>query len=260
VGARPREGLAGLDLLRRFVTEVDGPARIVRLHPRTGFVPPAGAERIAVRRGHRAVVAPGAVDGVGEGSFVLDTGASIEVVVTAYELVGLSPRRRGAAASLGRRDEARSPDYWTEVPGLAVGPFRFPATTIVGRDRERDRVGGSLGLVGMGLLRHLRVAYDLDHASLWAVPGPSYRALVAAGLEVEDGPGGSVAVTRVVPGGSAAAAGVRLHDVVLAVDGQPVRGGAEAVRAALGVQGAARRRLRLGRDGAMAHVVVALSP
>lgn len=260
MGARPPEGLAGLDLLRRFVTEVDGPAGVVRLHPRAPWAPPAEAQRIAVSRGRHAVLAPGAVDGVGAGSFVIDTGASIEAVVTAYELVTLHPRPRGAAAALGQRDEARSPDYWTEVSGLAVGPFRFPATPVVGRDAERDRVGGSLGLVGMGLLRHLRVAYDLEHASLWAVPGPSYRALLAVGLEVEDGPGRTVVVTRVVPGGSAAAAGVRADDVVLSVDGRSVRGGADAVRVALGERRAVGRRLGLGRDGATVQAVVALSP
>lgn len=258
MGARPREGLAGLDLLRRFVTEVDGPAQVVRLHPKDRFVPATGAVRIAVPRTRRWVEARGAVVGLAEGSFQVDTGAAVDAVVTSFELVSRHPRRRGAAAGLGQRDDPRSPDYWTEVPGIVFGPFRFPATPIVGRDRDRDRVGGSLGLVGMGLLRHLRVAFDLDRASLWAVPGPSYRALLATGLEVEDGPDGSVVVTRVIAGGNAAAAGLRAHDVVLAVDGHPVRGGANAVRAALGDGGARARRLRLARDGAFVGAVVAI--
>ena len=253
MGARPIEGLAGLDLVGRFVAEVDGPGALVRLYPRDGFTPDAGAARIAIRRTRHEVIAPGAVEGVGAGSFVVDTGASVEAVVTAMGLLRAHRRRGSADALLGPlRDEASSPDYWTEVPGLALGPFRFPATPVVGRDRERERVGGgTLGLVGMGLLRHLRVAFDLRHASLWAVPGPSYRALLRAGLEVEDTPEGDVLVTRVVPNGSAAVAGLRLEDQLLAGDGRPVRGGAAGVRVALADEHVAARRLRLRRGGAV---------
>lgn len=256
MGARPPEGLAGLDLLRRFVTDVDGPAEVVRLHPPAAFTPAPGAKRIGVLRTHRAVIAPGSVPRVGAGELIVDTGAPVEAVLTSLAMLAAFPRLPGSGANLAQRDDMRSPDYWTEVPSISIGPFAFPATPVVGRDRERERVGASLGLVGMGLLRHLRVAFDLEHASLWAAPGPSYHALVAAGLEVEDGPRGNVVVTRVVRGGNAEAAGIRRHDEVLAVDGRLARG-ADAVRRALG-QHTPLRRLRIARGDQLVTATVAV--
>ena len=117
----------------------------------------------------------------------------------------------------------------------------------------------TLGLIGMGTMRHLRMIFDFRNRTVYASAGPGYQALVRSGMTLEDADGelGGAFVSRVVPDSRAWSAGVRAGDVLLRVDGVTVRGaldGREAVAAHVG----GHARLAFLRSERPRNVVVAL--
>lgn len=221
-------GLLGLDFFRRYVIELDGSARRMTLLPRSTFRPAAGHALMRTFGLGRSLLVRGEVIGVQSGELLLDTGAPLGVVVHSPMMAAVHPRRRGSDIQLGvGRDVGRSPDYVAEIAGLRLGPFPLPAMPAIGRDRERERLGGAVALVGMGVMRHFRLAFDASSQWLYAWPGESYGALVRAGVELEDNlePNRGARVSRVVclGEGGCAFGGLEPDDVVVRIERERVR-------------------------------------
>jgi hypothetical protein len=75
------------------------------------------------------------------------------------------------------------PEYRSRIAGLWLGPFEFPAMDVLARDRDKNgniNTSADLALVGMGLMRHFRLAFDVKNAQLHAWPGPTYWPLLRA--------------------------------------------------------------------------------
>lgn len=253
-------GLVGADFFRRAVVDIDSPNRVVRLVPRERFERTTDAYplRLLAPLTHTPYVL-GEVLGVDEGLIVLDTGASLDIVVHSPRMSSIHPRRPGTGIVLGAlTDLTRSADYLSEIDGLRIGPFPFPAMPAVGRDRERERIGEGIALVGMGLMRHFRLAFDMRDGLVYASPGPSYGALVRAGLELEDD-GSEVRLAKILPRGSADAAGLREGDVLLEVAGRRLAR-AEAAESALADARGGRARMRVRREDRERIVTIALDP
>jgi hypothetical protein len=171
------QGLIGTDVFRRFVVDVDSPAGVLRLHDPARFRPSRGDTPIPVwGTSIGMVTVHGEVLGVDEGKIVLDTGAPLDIVVTAWQMASAHPRHNGDSVQLGVEGEV-SPEYLSRIDGLWLGPFEFPAMDVFARDRDKHgniNTSGAVALVGMGLMRHLRLAFDLKNAQIHAWPGPSY--------------------------------------------------------------------------------------
>ncbi len=253
-------GLLGDDFFRRAVVDIDSPSRVVRLVPRERFERTADAYplRLYAPLSHTPFVR-GEVLGVDEGLIVLDTGAALDIVVHSRRMSSEHPRRSGAEIALGMlQDLTHSPDYLSEIDGLRIGPFPFPAMPAVGRDRLRERIGGGIALVGMGLMRHFRLAFDMHDQLVYAWPGPSYGALVRAGLEVEDD-GADVRVAKVLPRSTSELAGIREGDVLVEI-GAHRSGRARLAERALADARGGRARLRVRRAERERVVTIALEP
>ena len=248
-------GLLGCDVFRRFVVDVDAPAGVLRLHPRGSFALPPGGAWIASVRSSQHVAVPGEIPEIGRGAILLDTGADLHLVVDDPAMKFAHPRTPGSDAWLAARcDDCVTPDYWTSVDGVRVGPLRFPALPAIGRDR--DPVSGGIALAGMGLMRHLRTAFDVAARRVWLEPGPSYHALRRTGLELVDDDDAAL-VTHVSAHSSADAVGVRVGDRITAVDGRPTPGARAAERALARWSGTAPR-IAVDR-GARGRTIVALA-
>lgn len=229
-GVGDAAGLLGVDVLAKMVVDVDSPRRTLVLHGRDAF-DASDAESLWVKGlSHGSVSVRGEVDGVAEGDLVLDTGAPIDVVVHHVAMATAHPRKRGQDVGMTWGEVEISPDYAAEIDGLTLGPFHFPAMPAIGRDRQRERVGGGVALVGMGLMRHFRMAFDLGRQLVHVWPGDSYLTLDRAGVEVDERDGVAV-LTRVAPKSVSAAAGLRAGDIVRSVNGKPMRSAPEVVGA-----------------------------
>ncbi len=178
-------GLIGTDVFRRFVVDVDSPAGVLRFHDPSRFrLRPFDARRAdlpiwGTSIGH--VCVHGEVWDVAEGMVVLDTGAPLDIVVTATEMSALHPRGRDDSVGLGVESEV-TPEYASRIDGLSLGPIDFRAMSVFARDRDKHgniNTSGSVALVGMGLMKHFRLAFDVKNAQLHAWPGPTYYRLLA---------------------------------------------------------------------------------
>jgi S1-C subfamily serine protease len=116
----------------------------------------------------------------------------------------------------------------------------------IGRDRERERLGCGVALVGMGLMKHFRVAFDLGHQLVHLGPGDSYVALDRAGLELEERDAGAV-VVRVAARSESQRAGLKPGDVLRAVNGKRVTTARDALAAIAASKNEAR--VTVSRDG-----------
>ncbi len=233
-------GLLGTDVFAHYVVDVDSPERTLRIWPRDVFQAPAGAVRLRGGDQRGSVTVGGAVDEIGPMALVLDTGAPINVIVGGSRMHVLHPRERGNDASLTWAEQDVSPDYLTEVGGLHFGPFGFPKMPAYSRDRQNDRLFGPLAdggaLVGMGILRHFRIAFDLRAGFVHVVPGASYRVLRRLGVEIDDRDGVAT-ITRVVGQDRAWRPTFREGDVVRAVNGRSVGLRADALSALASARG-----------------------
>lgn len=251
-------GLLGADFFRRFVVDVDTPQRIVRFVPHDRFEPAHDATAMLLHGTlSGSMMVTGEITGVARGPIILDTGAQNRVVVHAPAMAAVNPRHAGSSVGRWYGDMVEAPDYLTEVGGLSLGPYDFPRMPAWGRDRERDRLGGGIALVGMGTMRHLRMSFDLRNRIVYASAGAGYQALARAGVELDDSPDGGAWVTYVVPGSPAAQRGIREDDTLVGVDGAAVYDAVQA-RGLLANHRGAIARLTLHRADVYRDVVLAL--
>jgi hypothetical protein len=237
-------GLLGMDLMSRYVVDVDGPASMLRIWPRQAFVASvfsgvAFTDLPYWGASHGMVVVGGAVDELGPMPVLVDTGAPLNVVVGGPAMHSRHPRQRGEEMRLSEDD---SYDYTSEVEGFHFGPFGLPRMPAMGHDRRPDLPfldsGGALG--GLGVLRHFRIAVDSRRGVVHVAPGPSYVVLTRLGFEIDDR-NGAPTITRIVYGEHDWNKPLRVGDVVRAVDGRKVRSRTEALARIAG----AKRQVRV---------------
>lgn len=237
------DGLLGRDFFRQVILDVDTPRRRVVMWNAERFQPTEDMERLRLRRGRARVE----VQDVVAGEMLLDTGMPPNLVVHHWRMSFKHPRHRGEDAFLSMQDRLRSPEYHTDIKGLTLGSFSLPRMRAVGRDREREELGGGIGILGMGVMRHFRLAFDMRGGWLHVAPGATYHLLARLGLEIDEGPLGPT-IARIVRWSPAEEADVREGDVVLAIDGHPFEDVLE-LRAHLAHHPGPFARLMLSRRG-----------
>ena len=230
--ASDEAGLLGMDVLSRYVVDVDAPKSTLRIWPRDRFsaapgqfidVPYWGAS-------HGAVVVGGAVDEIGPMPVIVDTGAPLNLVIGGIAMHMKHPHHRDDEVVL-REDDTAS-DYATEIDGFHLGPFGLPRMPVLGHDRVPDLpfLDSGEALVGLGVLRHFRFAIDAHHSLVHFAPGPSYYVLSRHGLEIDDR-NGAPTITRIVEGQYDWRKPLREGDIVLSVNDRKVTNRTDALLA-----------------------------
>lgn len=235
-------GLLGMDLMSRYVVDVDGPASTLRIWPRERFragvaftdVPFWGAS-------HGQVIVSGEVDDDEPVPVLVDTGAPVSLVVGGPAMHAAHPHESHGEDAMLREDDGAAADYWTDVDAFRLGPFALPRMPVVGHDRRPDLpfLDDDAALVGLGVLRHFRFAIDAGRGVVHVAPGPSYTVLERFGIEIDER-GGAPTVTRIVDGEHEWRKPLNEGDVVLAVDGRHVRSRDDALAAIAGARGDVR--------------------
>lgn len=270
------DGLIGLTAFDGYIVEVSATDGQLRLHPRGGFVPPSGAQRMPVRydRGIRPLV-----------SVQLSLPGGRTTNATAYFDLGMSGSLRLTtrfADSLGLAEEVCGPDRIAAPDSSEVGlggvlasiRTRLPAvrlhddapveSLVVTLARERDGADAAPAwdvLVGWSLMRRHDWWFDAHGGRLWFRPNPralSPEGSAQAGLEfapLRGEPGEPLVVAAV--SGASVAAGVLVGDTLLRLDQQHVAGSdAERVRTQLSWSPARAHPLVLRRGGPERRVLI----
>jgi hypothetical protein len=221
----PLAGFIGYELLARFATRLDYDSKTLTITPRQDFR--YGGEGIRVPlsfTGHIPVV-PAAADGT-TGRFMLDTGSSGALTlrrefVEAHDLEVRHPdalriKSVGAAgpfeAILMRLDRFDIADSRIERPAT-----RFAA--IRGEGLPFTHIDGS---IGYEILRQSAITFDFLRREVWFEHSGAFGTRTgqgSPGFQAIRAEGGGFSVMTVVPDTAAAAAGIRVGDLIMEVEG-----------------------------------------
>jgi hypothetical protein len=216
----PRAGLLGLELFERFAVRIDRARKEVTLTPLGNFKGGSGTA-LPIRFIEDAPLTKGAYNGV-PGDFEIDSGNAGPTIIEGYWA-----HEHGLDVALARGlhwSAGGGYEQWLSRGDLEIGPIKLPHQIVsyVGqpvRGAESTRL--QAGLAGEWVFHCFDMTYDYDRRVVWVGP-PGHCAdppFNHAGLRLtKDGEG--LAVTLVVPGTPAEAAGIKPGDRILSIGGK----------------------------------------
>ena len=218
--------IIGYELFKRFTVRIDYDKHLLTFTLPSRFTYSGIGTAVPFRFNDRIPEVDGSVDGVA-GAFTIDTGAGGSVrlnrpFVEAHKLrdrykpgydriigYGVGGSERGGVVRLGR----------LTLGGVGVKGVRAALTTAVAGGGADKAVAGN---VGEGFLHRFNLTFDYARMRIIFEPNSHY-----AEPESEDRTGlvldpnaPNLLVSDVVPGSSAAAAGIKIGDVIETVNGQ----------------------------------------
>jgi membrane-associated protease RseP (regulator of RpoE activity) len=223
--------LLGGVLFAAAVVEIDYPNARMALHDPANFRPDSDAQALPLAPSgwsRRCVLAR--IEDLPPAYFSLDTGSDTAVTIFAgyvktHDLLrGRSPWSQTLLAGLG----GMTPETVATLARFALGGFEWtgvPAKFHQGGGFGMFNTASLAGNLGAGILSRFRVVLDYPHDKMYltaAVDGqtrPFDRNHLGLFLRIEPD---HLAVIFVAPNSPAAAAGWKVGDRIVAVDGQPV--------------------------------------
>jgi len=225
----PRAGILGLELFERFAVRLDRRAHSLTLTPLAGFRHSGPGVALPLRFNEDAPQTRGAVAGL-PGDVELDTGNSGPAIVEG---------RWASAHGLGRRFSTGVVASGSGVGGdykeivshaaLRLGAFDLPDELVsyVGVvERGSESMRDIAANLGEPILAQFDVTFDYDHHQVWLnpLPGRRPRPYNRAGLGLSKVGEAPFKVGLVIAGSPAERAGLRVGDLVTAIDGRPASG------------------------------------
>lgn len=222
------KGLIGYEVFRRFVVRVDYEHNLITLTLPSAFAYKGEGTVVPFQFNEHIPQVDGAIDGL-EGKFDIDTGSRASLTV-----LGPFAEKHDLAAHYGAKLEAVT--GWG-VGGAARGLVTRAKVLRLGKVEVHDPVTelslqkkGSFinpyvaGNVGAGVLKRFNIIFDYQHQQLifernanYGKPDVFDRSGMWMNLSGE-----TFEVMDVIANGPAAAAGLKVGDRILAIDGRPV--------------------------------------
>jgi hypothetical protein len=229
------DGVLGAPFFDRFAISIDVEAQVLELfEPKTSRQEKkGGAFQIVLEGGLPYVEATIRLPGHRSlsGSFLIDAGADSAVLlyspfVDKHGLLGASPR--AAPDTRGAEHENLEAVSRADSLRLAHLVLRQPLVTLSRSTRGRLADPRHAGLIGAEVLRRFQIVFDYSQRRMTLRPNSHFAEAFdydASGLTLQaQGPDLSTfEVRRVLPGSPGADAGLQADDVLLALDGQPVK-------------------------------------
>ena len=226
-------GILGYDLFKRFVVDIDYAAKLMGLHEPLAYEYRGTGQSIPLNVQHDgAIYVKARVQAPGgkpiEGEFVIDTGGN-RILLLARSFV----EQHRIMESVGKTLAVKGGGVGGEIH-LAMGRLkslelgRFVITNpLTGFTRVGEIAdAGKAGNIGGGFLRRFRVIFDYSRKRM--ILEPNSRLTEADEFDMSGASLGSeppaftvIKVVRLRPDSPAAQAGLKAHDVIIAVDGQP---------------------------------------
>jgi len=220
-------GLIGYEVFRRFVARVDYEHHLITLTVPSAFAYQGDGTTVPFQFNAHIPQVDGAIDGI-EGKFDIDTGSRSSLTV-----LGPFAEKHDLATHYGAKLEAVT--GWG-VGGAARGLVTRVKVLRLGKVEVRDPVTelslqkkGSFinpyvaGNVGAGVLKRFNITFDYQHQQLILERNANFDkpdVFDRSGMWLNQADE-TFEVMDVVAGGPAAAAGLKIGDRILAIDGRP---------------------------------------
>ena len=225
----PMQGMVGFEVFKRFVTRIDyGSSTITLIEPKSFDAVDAGTPIKFEFNGDVPQV-QGAFEGI-PAKFDIDTGARDELTLTmpfvqANDLRARHPKGVETVDGWGVGGPARG--YVARSGEVALGPVKVPSvvTSMSIQSKGAFSSASFQGNIGGGLLKRFVVTFDYGNQVMYlkALPEPvaDVGTFDRSGMWI-NGSSGGFEVVDVSANGAAQAAGIRVGDVITAIDGKPV--------------------------------------
>ena len=220
-------GLIGYEVFKRFIVKVDYENNILTLTVPAAFTYEGnGAKLPFVFNAHIPQV-DGSIDGI-PGKFDIDTGsrASLDILkpfVEKHDLVAKYNAKFEAVTGFGVGGAARSLLTRAKVLQLGTVEVHNPVTELSVQEKGAFTSPYVAGNVGAGVLKRFNITFDYMHQQLIFEPNANYDkpdVFDRSGMWVNQA-ASAFEVMDVTTGGPAAAAGIKVGDKIVQVDGHP---------------------------------------
>ncbi len=249
----PQAGLIGYEVFKRFVVRVDYERSQLTLQlPRT-FTYDGGGVVVPFKFDDQIPQVEGSIDGI-PGKFNIDTGSrgSLDIHKPFAEQNDLKTKlgaRYEAVTGWGVGGAARSLVARAHELRLGEVVISSPVTELSLQQKGAFSNPYVAGNVGAGVLKRFNILFDYEGKRLIFEPNANNAApdvYDRSGMWINRS-GSSLAVVDVTRGGPAEAAGLKVGDAIVAVDGAPISDGALV---------ALRKRFRTAPAGATIRLTV----
>ncbi|MGA9207718.1 MAG: aspartyl protease family protein [Terriglobales bacterium] len=258
-------GLIGYEVFRRFIARVDYEHHLLTLTVPSAFAYKGDGTTVPFLFNAHIPQVDGEIDGIA-GKFDIDTGsrASLSVLgpfAEKHDLAAHYGARIEAVTGWGVGGAARSLVTRAKVLRLGKVEVHDPVTELSLQKKGAFVNPYVAGNVGAGVLKRFNITFDYQHQQLIFERNANYDkpdVYDRSGMWLNQS-GETFEVMDVVAGGPAAAAGLKIGDKILAIDGRPVSQlSLPAVRQQLKSEPGTRLRLAIQSGEQKREVVLVL--
>ena len=225
----PMPGMVGYETFRRFVTRVDYGAGTITLIKPDAFDPRDAGAAIPVVFDGNGIEVQATYKGV-SGKFQIDTGSRASLTINGPFAAKYNLARDGKGIDAVTGWGIGGPSRAVAMRGdaLSIGPVTVNGAVVeVSTDKGGDFAAGSIaGNIGAGILKRYIVTLDYEHSRIYlkpvTIPVGDLDTFDRAGLWINDSDDG-YKVVDITKGAPAEAAGLKVDDDIVAVDGKPAK-------------------------------------
>ena len=224
----PMQGMIGFEAFRRFVTRIDYGRGTMTLIEPAAFDPKDAGTAIPFEMNGQIPQIKGTFEGI-PGLFDIDTGARDEITLTGPFVAkeGLRAKHpKGVEAVDGWGVGGPARGYVTRGGELALGTVKIPNVVASLSVQEKGAFSDAsyAANVGGGVLKRFIVTFDYEHRIMYLKPSTEPVTDVGtfdrSGMWVNEAKGG-LEIMDVTKGGAAEAAGLKVGEIITAIDGKP---------------------------------------
>lgn len=229
-GGMDMPGMVGYETFRRFVTRIDYAGGKLTLIDPKYFDPKDAGTPVKMAFRDNDIVAPGSFDGIA-GDFVIDTGSggTIDLNTPFVEKNNLRAKYPNAVYAIGGYGVGgASYEYIAHGGELKIGDVSIanPVTGLSTDTKGAMANPTNSGNIGSAALKRFIVTFDYGHNVMYLKPSPRHiddldtydRAGMWVNLDAE-----GFKVINVDKGAPADVAGLKANDIIVSVDGKPVK-------------------------------------
>jgi len=225
---RDAAGVLGYDFISRFVMEIDYDSGTLTLYDPKSFTYAGKGTAVPITLAGSIPVVRAKIDGEYEGQFRLDvgSGSTVDLHSPYVKKHGLREKLAKTVAVMGGGFGGTFTSHLGRMKTMEIGPYSWKDPLVILSGAERGGLASEdyAGNIGNEIFERFKCTFDYEHRTLYLEPGRRYAKadrFSRAGVQLARF-GEAVKAMQVLPGSAAMAAGIKVGDEVVSLDGKPI--------------------------------------